>query len=779
MDRGKAWALVVAAGFGVLVAGEGYAVRGSGIDHTAGAMLVTASTALLFAAALVLALPASLPGTLRWMLLIAALFDVFGAALAAYFLHAWLLLALMGAALAAWLSLALPSARERRRQGWARLAGVTPHGALRLGVIACGVIALAALGQYGFSRLAAVATPEQDGLSDPDDGQVWSTFNGDLMAQKASSASQITPQNVGRLKLAWQLHTGDVTNGRGPRPPTDWSATPLFVNQTVYVGTPFHRIFAVQPDTGKVKWVYDTHSKLEPLTQPELKGRGVAYWRAQTPQPGQPCQKMIYIGTVEGQLHGVDADSGLACTGFGRGGVLDVNQWNTTNPKWPLSQLQPPTVYKDTLFIGWSGKDWVEEVAPPGTVFAIDTRTGALKWTFHALPPQAADSTGTANVWASMSVDPKAGMLYLPVSSPSPDFYGGRRKGKLPFANSVTALDAASGQVVWSRQLVHHDLWDYDVNSAPVLVDLQRNGQGVPALVQSTKQGLFFVLNRLTGEPIFPIEERPVPKSDVPGEEAAPTQPYTSTPEPVTPDRWPGVSAFGDISSLGQCSRAAARLRYDGRFTPPSLGPGSLIYPGTAGGVQWGGGAVDPASQVYVVNSSSMVMIAQLLSRADYVAETQGSDAESLYPMEGSPYGVRHTYFLNWLRTPCWKPPYGTLSAYDLRSGGLLWRVPFGAVQKWGFFMPASWGSVTIGAPLVTRTGIVFIGASMDSRVRAMDLKTGAQLWSARVDAPAVANPATYTYKGRQYVVFTAGGNSIMSRRVGDQLAAFALPSRR
>ncbi|RAK61769.1 pyrroloquinoline quinone-dependent dehydrogenase [Phenylobacterium hankyongense] len=685
----------------------------------------------------------------------------------------------MAAALAAWLSLALPVAQDKRRPGRNWLVGAAPRGAVRLVLITCAVVAVAALGQYGLSRFVPVAAAKHDGAAALDDGQVWSTFNGDLMAQKASSASQVTPQNVRRLALAWELRTGDVTNGRGSRPPTDWSATPLFVNHTVYVGTPFHRIFAVAPDTGKVRWVYDPHSRLQPVTQSELKGRGVAYWQAQAPQPGQPCQKMVYVGTLEGLLHGVDADTGRRCAGFGRGGVLDVNQWNTTNPKWPLSQLQPPTVYKDTLFIGWSGKDWAEEVAPPGTVFAIDARTGALKWTFHALTPQAAASSGTANVWASMSVDPKAGVVYVPVSSPSPDFYGGRRKGRLPFANSVTALDAATGRVVWSRQLVHHDLWDYDVNSAPVLIDLRRNGEVVPALVQSTKQGMFFVLNRLTGEPIFPIEERPVPESDVPGEEAAPTQPFTATPEPVTPHRWPGVSAFGDIFSLGQCSRDAARLRYDGRFTPPSLGAGALIYPGTAGGVQWGGGAVDPASQTYVVNSSSIAMIVQLLSRADYDATTGTSKASGYYPMEGSPYGVRQTYFLNWLRAPCWKPPYGTLSAYDLGSGGLLWRVPFGAVQKWGFFMPKSWGSVTMGAPLVTRTGIVFIGASMDSRVRAMDLRTGAELWSARVDAPAVANPATYTYKGRQYVLFTAGGNSIMSRRVGDQLAAFALPSGR
>ena len=595
------------------------------------------------------------------------------------------------------------------------------------------------------------------------------------MAQKAASASQITPANVRRLKREWELHTSDMSHGRGAIPGTDWGATPIFVNDTVYVSTPFYRIFAVQPDSGEIKWVYDTRAKLKAVTQPFLNSRGVAYWRASELHSADPCQKMVYVGTVEGRLHGVDADTGRPCPHFGRGGVVDVNQWNTVNAKWPLSLVQPPTVYKDTLFIGWAGKDWEESIAPPGSVFALDARTGALKWTFHTLPPEAGRSTGTANVWGSMSVDPKTGVLYLPVSSPSPDFYGGNRKEKLPLVNSVTALDTSTGRVLWSRQLVHHDLWDYDVNSAPVLIDLKRNGQVVPALVQATKQGFLFVLNRRTGEPIFPIEEHPVPASEVAGEAAAPTQPYPSAPQATTEDRWPGVSKTADLASFGECSRTAARLRYAGRFTPPSLGAGSLVYPGTAGGVEWGGGAVDPATHTYVVNSSSLPMTVQLLPRADYAAKSHKATGTDDYPMEGAPYAVRQRYFLSRLKMPCWKPPYGTLSAYDLDDGRLLWREPFGVVQKWGFYMPRSWGSVTMGAPLITRTGLVFIGASMDSRVRAIDVRTGAELWSALVDAPAVANPATYTYKGRQFVVFTAGGNSILSKRISDQVVAFAL----
>lgn len=245
--------------------------------------------------------------------------------------------------------------------------------------------------------------------------QTWSTFNGDLRAQKYSTDVQITAQNVKDLRVAWQMHTSDVSDGEADLPASDWSATPLFVNDTLYLGTPFYRVFALEPDTGKVKWVYDTKSTLKAETQPDLKTRGVAYWQAATPAPGEPCQKIVYIGTMDAKLHAVDADSGQRCHGFGQDGVLDVNQWNTANNKWPLSVLQPPTVYKDTLFLGWAGKDWVDEGAPPGTVFAIDARSGKLKWTFHALAdltPDQLAKTGTANVWASMSVDPKAGIRH-------------------------------------------------------------------------------------------------------------------------------------------------------------------------------------------------------------------------------------------------------------------------------------------------------------------------------------------------------------------------------
>jgi quinoprotein glucose dehydrogenase len=609
---------------------------------------------------------------------------------------------------------------------------------------------------------------------DTDAAQTWEAFGGNQQAQKYSTATQITPDNVRNLKKAWEIHTGDVGSGAHE---TTWGATPLFVNNTVYVGTPMNRIFAVEPDTGKTKWTYSTDGTGKADNQ-GFKNRGVAYWAASSPVAGQPCQKMVYIGTVDGKLHGVDADTGKACAGFGNNGVVDVDAWNTINHKWKVGLIQPPAVYKDTLVLGWAGLDWVYKTENPGTVYGIDARTGKLKWTFNPIPADVQDQTGTANVWAGISVDPETGLAFLPVSSPSPNYYGGDRLKEMPLVTATVAVNAETGEVKWSRQLIHHDIWDLDINSAPTLVDIHKDGQTIPALVQANKMGLMVVLNRNTGEPIYPIVEKPYPASDVQGEVASPTQPFVPYPEPLVAEQSPPISTLADIVSFGQCSRWKARIRDEGRYTPPSL-RGSISWPATVGGVEWGGGAVDPTTGTYVVNADQVPQVYTLIPRAEankiYGDAQRGADGYSA--QQGSAYGFKIQNFLNMWGMPCWAPPYGQLSSYDLNTGKLLWRKPFGQVQKWGFYMPESWGSVTIGAPVVTKSGLIFIGASMDSRVRAIDLKTGNVLWKQIVDAPAVAQPAVYTYKGKQYVLFVAGGNGILTPRLSDQLVAFALPN--
>jgi quinoprotein glucose dehydrogenase len=609
----------------------------------------------------------------------------------------------------------------------------------------------------------------------------WPTFYGDLKAQKYSPLTQITPTNVKQLQIAWVAHTGDVADGNGKLPPTVWSATPLFVNNTVYVGTPFYRIFALDPATGKTKWIFDPHTSLKATTQPALKTRGVAYWQAAHIIPGKACEKRVYVGTMNARLYAVDADTGKLCQDFAKHGVLNINHWNNDKKAWPLSLLQPPTVYKNLLILGWAGKDWALERTPEGNVLAINARTGKLVWSYSPIPKAIAKKTGTANVWMGMSIDATKGIVYLPVSSPSPNFWGGNRLAPIPQATSVTALNANTGKLLWSRQLVHHDLWDYDTNAAPTLVDINKEGKTIPALVQTSKQGFIYVLNRYTGQPIYPIVEKPVPASTAKGEMAAKTQPFVALPKATVPDTMPGIFSLANITSLGYCERQLHKLRYDGRFTPPSE-QGSLVYPGTVGGVEWGGGAVDPHSHIFVVNSSSVIQIMKLIPRAIYNKMTEKSGgvegSDSVYPQTGAPYAIQLQPFLTPMGMPCWKPPYGTIAAYDLDTGKQLWQEPFGQIQKWGFYMPKSWGSITIGAPVITASGLIFIGASMDSRVRALDMKTGKVLWQANVAAPAVSIPAVYQYHGKQYVVFVAGGNNILTPRVSDQVIAFALPNK-
>lgn len=628
-----------------------------------------------------------------------------------------------------------------------------------------------------FTLLTACAFISSVSISFADNTNQWSTFNGDLKAQKYSPLTQITPQNVKDLKMAWEAHTGDMSDGSGAIPPSVWSATPIFANNTVYVGTPFYRIFALDPATGKVKWVFRPKTTLKALTQPALKTRGVAYWQDNPIIAGKSCEKRVYMGTMDAHLFAVDADTGKLCTDFGNSGVVDINQWNNHPKEWPLSILQPPTIYKNLVIVGWAGRDWTNEVDPTGNVFALDAKTGKIIWTFNAIPPTIAAKSGTSNVWASMSIDPDKGILYLPVSSPSPNFWGGNRLQPIPYATSVTALDINTGKVLWSRKLVHHDIWDYDTNAAPTLMDITQNGKTIPALVQTSKQGFLYVLNRYTGEPIYPMIEKPVPASTAQGEVAAKTQPFVPYPVSTVPDEFPGISKLADAVSFGYCSREFSKLNYQGKFTPPSE-QGSLVYPGTVGGVEWGGGSFDPQNHVFIVNNSSFAQIERLVPRAKYNAMVANGTANNgdYFAMAGAPYALDLETFQNPIGMPCWKGPYGSISAYDMDTGKLLWKKPFGQIQQWGFYMPKSWGSITIGAPVTTASDLIFIGASMDARVRALDVKTGEVLWKAQVDAPAVSIPALYEYKGREYVVFVAGGNNILTPKISDQVVAFALP---
>ena len=626
-----------------------------------------------------------------------------------------------------------------------------------------------------FGIAVAVASPAMA------DQPLWDTFNGDLAATKFADTPSFTPEAIPNLERVWEVRTGDVADGTGELPQTVWSATPIYANQTLYMGTPFYRILALDPATGAEKWRYDTESTLEALTQPALKNRGVAYW--ESGEEGA-CEKRVFIGTMDATLHAVDADTGAPCAAFGDNGVLNVNQWNETNDVFPFSLLQPPTIVGDTILLGWAGKDWAYTVEPPGNLMALDVRTGELLWDTGFIPAEMIPRTGTANIWASMAADPELGLVYVPVSSPSPNYWGGNRLEPIPLATSVTAVDIATGEVRWAFQHIRHDIWDYDTSSAANLVDIERGGEVIPALVQTTKQGMIFVLDRRTGESLYPLEERPVPPSDAEGEVAVPTQIFATTPPPTVPNEvMPEVWPLADALSFGQCSRDRETYRYEGLYTPPSV-EGTFLWPGTAGANNWGGAAVDPRTGTLYVNSSRVVQVIRLIPRDDYVAEVEaatggrsieGGNEAGFHPQEGSPYGIELFEWRTALGLPCWEPPFGTFSAYNLSTGERLYEVPFGLAQQWGFYGLRSWGSPTLGGPVVTSGGVAFLGASMDDRVRALDAATGEELWSDIVASPSVAIPAAFTHDGVDYVVFTVGGNSILKNRVADQVVAYRL----
>ncbi len=616
----------------------------------------------------------------------------------------------------------------------------------------------------------------------------WPSYGGDPGGQRYSTLREITPRNVSRLEVAWTHHSGDVADGSAPYHTTSaYELTPILADGTLYACTPFNRVLAIDPATGAERWSFDPEIDRTARWANQLVCRGVAYWRDPQAASGSLCAARVLTATADARLLALDAKSGRPCPGFGENGRVDLNP-GVGAQRWrgEYQVTSPPAVVGDLVVVGAAVADNQRTDAPSGVVRGFDARSGALRWAWDLAPPDApadaprAEGTGwmlgTPNVWAPISVDEARGLVFVPTGNPSPDYWRGEARHDF-YGSSVVALRADTGAVAWHFQTVHHDLWDYDVPAQPTLTVLRRQPGPVPAVIQATKMGLLFVLHRETGIPLFPVEERPVPQAGAPGERLSPTQPFPAAPPPLVPHRIDPADAWGLTPwDSGDCREQLTSLRNDGIYTPPTV-QGSIMLPGNAGGSNWGGVAVDPDRQLLLANTINAAWAVRLIPRADFAAAKAAEPGLEISPQEGTPFGMRRVLLVSPLGLPCSPPPWGTLAAIDLGSGAIRWQVPLGTVRDIAP-VPIPWraGTPNLGGPLVTASGLVFIGAAMDDYLRAFDVETGEELWTGRLPAGGQATPMTYRVGGRQYVVIAAGGHGRMTTTLGDALVAFALP---
>jgi len=630
--------------------------------------------------------------------------------------------------------------------------------------------------------------------SSPASGQTsgntdWPNYGNDPGGMRYSPLTQINRENVSNLRVAWIFRTGDVSDGSHDRRRSGFEATPILVDGTLYFTTPFNRVIALDPETGKQRWAYDPKIDQTLDYGDGLINRGVATWLDAARPPDQPCRRRIYEATQDARLISLDAATGRPCLDFGDLGQVNLRDVPGYRAGW-YHMTSPPTVIDDLVVVGSAIDDNQRAVMPAGVVRAFDSRSGALRWSWDPIPSAAPASsgkskdvewrTGAANAWSIMTVDVQRDLIFIPTGSASPDYYGGLRPGDNKWANSVVALHAKTGEVAWGFQLVHHDLWDYDTASPPLLATLRYHGEEIPVVIQGNKTGFLYVLNRKTGKPVFPVEERPVPQSDVPGEVTSPTQPFPVAPPALAPQKMSDADAWGPTAEDREiCANWIRGLRNEGIFTPPSL-KGSLAVPGNLGGMTWSGYAFDPQRSLLVVNTNNLVAKVKLIARADFWKDEFRTEDGDYAPQAGAAYGLFRRFLQSPSDMPCTAPPWGKLIAVDLTEGKIRWRISLGSMQDFGHKQPPiPPGSINLGGPIVTAGGLVFIAGTFDPFVRAFDVETGKELWKAELLASGHATPMTYRLggNGKQYIVIAAGGHpKITEEPLSDALVAFTLP---
>jgi len=612
----------------------------------------------------------------------------------------------------------------------------------------------------------------------------WTHYGGDAGGMRYSAAAQITPDNVETLDIAWTFSTGDMANRpAGLMRDTAAEGTPILAGGKLVFCTPFNEIIALDPATGEPLWRYDPKIDLDQRPANQFVCRGVASWQGEA----DICPSRIIMATNHGHVVAIDAETGLPCPDFGTDGQVKVDPGMALN--WPgeFQFTSPPVIFDDIIVVGSSISDNGRVEAPRGAVRAYDVRSGELLWTFDPIPRRidaleplgwkaGMPKEGHANAWAPLSVDPDRGLIFVPTSSPSPDFYGGLRPGDNRYANSVVALEAETGAVKWAYQTVHHDIWDYDLPAQPGLYTIQKDGQPVDVVAQATKTGQIFVLDRDTGVPVIPVEERETPRGAVEGEYLSPTQPFSAisgiVPNEIEPrDGW-GVTWFDKRA----CKKSMQAHDNKGLFTPPNT-KGILLYPFNGGGANWGGTAYDPAHNLVVVNMSNMIHTIRLIPAEKIQATREVFHDSEIGPQAGAPYGVKRDVLLSPLGLPCTPPPWGIIAGVDIASGEIKWRKTLGTIEDLtGGRLKTELGTPNVGGPAVTASGLTFIGATMDNYLRALDTRTGEELWKGRLPGGGQATPMIYEWDDRQYVVIYAGGHSRFGPKVPDKLVAFALP---